>query len=140
MQSQRTQHGWVLKIEPGEEIVGTLQAFASAHGIRAGLISGLGAVDEAELGFFVPGTREYVRKVFRGDHEIGSLTGNFSQLEGRSFPHCHVVLGGRDFTAHTGHLFRGVVSVTCEVWIVTDPGVMERVRRPELGFNPLELR
>lgn len=139
MQSQRTAYGWAVKIEPGEEIVTSLTAFAARHGVRAGLLSGLGAVGEAELGFFIPSTHEYVRRVFPGDHEIGSLTGNFSELEGRPFPHCHVVIAGADFVAHTGHLFRGVVTVTCEVQIVTDPGVMRRVTRPDLGFNPLEL-
>ena len=139
MQSQRTVYGWALKIEPGEEIITCLSAFAARRGVRAGLISGLGAVGETELGFFIPSTHEYVRRVFTGDHEIGSLTGNFSELEGRPFPHCHVVIAGVDFVAYTGHLFRGVVTVTCEVQIVTDPRVLRRVSRPDLGFNPLEL-
>lgn len=117
----------------------SLQSFATAQGIRSGMISAIGAVGEAELGFFIPATRQYVRRVFSGDHEIGVLTGNFSELEGRPFPHCHMVLGGADFVAHTGHLFRAVVSVACEVQIVTDPGVLTRVARPDLGFNPLSL-
>ena len=139
MTSRRTTYGWALALEPGEEVIAALQAFAARHGIRAGAISGIGAVGETELGFFIPATREYVRKVFAGDHEIGALTGNFSELEGRPFPHCHMVLGGPDFTAHTGHLFRAVVSVACEVQIVTDPGVLTRVSRPDLGFHPLVL-
>ena len=48
------------------------------------------------------------------------------------------VIAGEDFAAHTGHLFRGVVTVTCEVHVITDPDAMRRVRRPDLGFNPLE--
>jgi len=140
VQSQRTRYGWALKIEPGEEIVATLQAFAATHGIRAGQISGIGAVGETELGFFVPATREYVRRTFDGDHEIGALSGNLSELEGQPFPHCHMVLAGEDFVAHTGHLFRGVVTVTCEVQLVTDPGTLARLKRPDLGFHPLDLR
>jgi predicted DNA-binding protein with PD1-like motif len=139
MQTQRTAYGWALRIETGEEIIGRLQAFAERHGVRAGLISGLGAVGETELGFFIPSRRGYVRRVFRGDHEIGALTGNFSALDGRPFPHCHVVIAGEDFVAYTGHLFRGVVTVTCEVQIVIDPGILRRVLRPDLGFNPLDL-
>jgi predicted DNA-binding protein with PD1-like motif len=50
-----------------------------------------------------------------------------------------VLIAGEDFAARTGHLFRGVATVTCEVQLVTDPGVLKRVRRPDLGFNPLEL-
>jgi predicted DNA-binding protein with PD1-like motif len=140
MKSQRTRYGHVLRLDPGEEIVGTLRAFAGAEGLRGGFISGVGAVGETELGFFVRGTGEYVRRTFTGEHEIGVLTGNLSELEGEPFPHCHIVIAGDDFVAHTGHLFRGVVTVTCEVQIVTDPDVHLRLKRPDLGFHPLEPR
>lgn len=139
MQSRRTRYGYALRIDSGEEIVATLKAFAIAHDVRAGLISGLGAVGETDLGFFVRTSGEYVTRTFSGEHEIGVLTGNFSELEGEPFPHCHAVIAGEDFVAHTGHLFRGIVSVTCEVQVVTDPEALRRVRRPDLGFNPLEL-
>ena len=139
MQSQRTRYGWALKIEPGEEIVATIQSFAAANGIRAGALSGIGAVGETELGFFVPATGTYVRRTFEGDHEIGALTGNLSELEGQPFPHCHLVLAGDDFVAHAGHLFRGVVTVTCEIQLVTDPGTLRRIKRSDLGFHPLQL-
>jgi hypothetical protein len=139
VQSRRTRYGYALRIDSGEEIVATLKAFAAEHGVRAGLISGLGAVGETDLGFFVRSTGEYVTRTFAGEHEIGVLTGNFSELDGESFPHCHVVIAGDDFVAHAGHLFRGVVTVTCEVQVVTDPDALRRVRRPDLGFNPLDL-
>lgn len=139
MQVQRTVYGYAVRIETGEEIVAALTEFARRENVRAGLISGLGAVGECELGFFVGSTREYVRRSFTGEHEIGALTGNFSELDGEPFPHCHVVIAGEDLAARTGHLFRGVVTVACEVQVVTDTGVLKRVRRPDLGFSPLEL-
>ena len=139
MESQRTRYGYALKIDSGEEIIETLASFAAAEGVRAGVLSGLGAVKDVELGFFARDTRTYVRRTFTGEYEIGALTGNFSELEGRPFPHCHILIAGPDFVAHTGHLFRGVVTVTCEVQVVSDPGVLRRVRRTDLGFNPLEL-
>jgi predicted DNA-binding protein with PD1-like motif len=139
MQSQRTRYGHVVRIESGEEIVATLADFARREGIKAAMLSGLGAVGECELGIFLPATRQYVRQVFTGDHEIGALTGNLGELDGEPFPHCHAVIAGEDFVAHTGHLFRGMVTVTCEVQVVTDPGVFRRLRRPDLGYHPLEL-
>jgi predicted DNA-binding protein with PD1-like motif len=138
MKFRRTRYGYALRIDSGEEIIASLRAFAAAEGVRCGLISGLGAVGEADLGFFVRSSREYITRRFEGEHEIGVLTGNFSDLEGEPFPHCHIVIAGEDFVAHTGHLFRGVVTVTCEVQIVTDPEALRRVKRPDLGFNPLE--
>ena len=138
MQTQRTSYGWVLRIDAGEELFETLRAFGVEHGVRAGAISGIGAVGEAELGFFVRPTRTYVRRVFTGEHEVLALTGNFSEFEGQPFPHCHLILAGPDFVAHGGHLFRGVVTVTCEVHVVTSPDAILRRSRPDLGFNPLE--
>ena len=139
MQSRRTRYGYALRLDAGEEIIASLKAFAIAEGVRAGLISGLGAVGETDLGFFVRTTGQYLTRTFDGEHEIGMLTGNFSELDGEPFPHCHIVIAGEDLVAHTGHLFRGVVTVTCEVQVVTDPEGFRRVRRPDLGFNPLEL-
>jgi len=139
MQARRTRYGWTLRLDPGEDVVEALNAFAAREGVRAGLISALGAIGDPELGFFVRGTGDYVRQVFEGDHEIGALTGNFSELDGRPFAHCHAVIAGRDFTARTGHLFRGRITVTCEVQVVTDPETQRRVRRDDLAFTPLEL-
>ncbi len=83
MQVRRTTYGYALRLDSGEEIIGSLAAFAERHGVRAGAISGLGAVGETELGFFVRSTGQYVTRVFEGEHEIGSLTGNFSELDGK---------------------------------------------------------
>ena len=137
MRFQRTRYGYVVRIDGGEEIVATLRDFARTQGVRSGQISGIGSVGETDLGFFVRSTKQYVTRTFTGEHEIGALTGNFSELDGEPFPHCHAVIAGEDMVAHTGHLFRGVVTVTCEVQVITDPEVLRRVRQPG-GFSPLE--
>jgi predicted DNA-binding protein with PD1-like motif len=139
MQVRRTDYGYALRLDAGEEIVSSLKDFASTHDVRAGMISGLGAVGEADVGFFDRFEKRYLTRTFRGEHEIGSLTGNFSELDGAPFPHCHILLSGRDLVGHTGHLFRGVVTVTCEIQVVTTRGRFLRERREDLGFNPLNL-
>lgn len=140
MQTQRTSYGWLLRVDHGEELFETLRAFATREGVRGGAISGIGAVGEAELGFFVREAKRYDRRTFRGEYEVLSLLGNFSLLDGEPYPHCHVILAGADFVAFGGHLFRGVVTVTCEVHVVTSPEAIVRESRPELGFNPLAPR
>ena len=139
MQSRRTAYGYALRIDPGEEILASLKAFAAAAGVRSGLLCGLGAVGETDLGFFDRAQRRYVVRTFAGEHEIGSLVGNLSDLEGEPHPHCHIVIAGDDFVAYTGHLFRGVVTVTCEVQVITDPGTFRRVRDAGLGIARLDL-
>ena len=138
MRSQRTHYGFVLRIDPGEEVSASLAALARRENLRGGFISAIGAVGETELGFFVRSTSSYIRRTFAGEHEILSLSGNFSELDGEPFPHCHMIIAGEDFAAVGGHLFSAVVTVTCEAQIVMDAGVLRRVRRPDLGFNPLE--
>lgn len=132
-----TRYGYALRLDPGEEVIESLTAFAGRQGLYAGLISGLGAVDDVELGFFSTRTRSYTRRRFEGDHEIGSLTGNLSKLDGQPFVHCHMVLSGADYAAWTGHVFKAVVSVTAEIQILTDPAEWSRLRQPARGFNPL---
>ena len=78
MQWQSVRYGYVLKLDPGEEIVASLRDFAIARGIRAGALWGIGAAGHCELGFFIPSTGEYVRREFPGEYEIGALTGNWS--------------------------------------------------------------
>jgi len=71
---QRTHYGYALRIDPGEEIIGALTGFATGENVRGGLISGIGAVGEAELGFYKPATGVYERRQLRGDFEILALT------------------------------------------------------------------
>ncbi len=138
MKAQAMRFGWVLRLEPGEDVFECLRTFAAERNLRSGLVSGLGAVNEVDLGFFVRSTRQYVTRRFTGEFEIGALVGNLSDLEGKPFPHCHLTIAGDDFVAYSGHLFRAVVSVTCEITLVTAPEVLRRVTRPELGFSPIE--
>lgn len=139
MQAKRMSWGWVLRLDAGEEVVSTLAGWAEREHVKSGQVTGLGAVGETELGFFVRETKSYVHHVFRGEHELGSLTGNISVLDGRPFPHLHALIAGEDFVGYTGHLFRGVVTVTCEIHVVTDGSLVKRDLRPDLGYNPLAL-
>ncbi len=140
MEHRRTPYRYVLRLDSGEEIVAALKSFAARENVRAGAFSGIGAARDLELGYFVRPTKTYVRRAFPGEWEILALTGNFSDLEGEAFPHPHVVIGGEDFAAHGGHLFQGTVTVTCEIHLVTDPDAIRRLKRPDLGFNPLAPR
>ena len=137
MKSQRTTQGWVLRLDRGEEIVSTLTAWAEAKAVLGGYLFGIGSVGEAELGRFRRETSSYERRTFTGEYEILSLIGNLSLLDGKPFLHCHMIIAGPDFLPHGGHLFRGVVSVTCEVHVETSEISIIRESRPDLGFHPL---
>jgi len=115
-----------LRLDPGEDVLPTLVEFVRARRIGSGIISGIGAADEIELGLFDLKNRVYRRRVFRGDYEILSLLGNIA-WDGRD-PVCHVhcIIGDAKMAVRGGHLYRARVSVTCEVAI--QPGLRKLAR------------
>ncbi len=104
----RTGQIWQGSLKKGEDIVKGLGAVLKGNAISAGIVSGIGALSEARVGYFNARTKKYEEKVFK-DIEIVSLKGNISVKENEIFPHMHVVLSGKDFSAVGGHLFAGTV-------------------------------
>jgi predicted DNA-binding protein with PD1-like motif len=96
-------------LDKGVEIVSGLFSVMEQHGITTGVISGIGALSEAELGYFNAGTKAYEKISFKENLEIVSLKGNISQKDNEVFPHLHAVLSKKDFSAFGGHLFSGIV-------------------------------
>lgn len=117
---------YCVRLEVGDEVIGSLTAFAKERGIYAGGINGIGAVKDTELGYYELETKTYHRREFAPDHELLSLIGNFSRVEGAPFVHAHVTLGGADFKVVGGHLFRAVVAVTVELVVRALPGEIDR--------------
>lgn len=139
MQVQRTRFGYAVRLETGEEVMESFCALAAREGIRAAFVSGIGKISDPELGWFAASSRTYQRREFPGDWELIALSGNLSELDGQPFAHLHATLGGEDYRSVSGHLFRGVTSVTCEAMVLTDPGVFHRLPGPPGGLNPLDL-
>src|SRR5262245_28451176 len=52
---------YVLRLDPGEEVVASIQSFAREKKVRAGWVSGLGSLDHAVLGFLDPKEKEYIK-------------------------------------------------------------------------------
>ena len=129
MDFRQSAGGYTVRLDRGEEIVSTLTGFLAEQGVRAGALTAIGAVDEAELGLFSMERKEYLRRDFSGEYEIVALTGNVSTLDGEPFAHLHVLLSDQDFAVIGGHLFRARVSVTCEIDLVVQEG--EITRRPD---------
>ncbi len=126
MLSIRTATGYLVRLDPGEEVCGTLAAFLGREGVGSASIAGLGAVRGAVLGYFDGARREYLRRELPGEHELCSLTGNLSYRDGEPFVHAHAVLAGADFAVSGGHLFEATISATGEFWIATSEARIER--------------
>jgi hypothetical protein len=106
----------------GKEIIDGLVEVMKRHDITAGMISGLGAVSEAQIGYFDGQSKSYQKMVFHEHMEIVSLKGNISFKDNEVFPHLHVVFSRRDFSTVGGHLFAGSKVYAFEFEIVSFEG------------------
>lgn len=114
---------YVLRLFKGEEIIGTITSFLEKENIGGGRIFGIGALKDVVLGYFDVSKEEYLKKKFEESFELLNLAGNISQVEGKPFAHIHVLLGKGDYGVIGGHLFEGIVSVTCEIFVDVYPPI-----------------
>ncbi|MBO1735830.1 MAG: DUF296 domain-containing protein [Coprobacter sp.] len=130
---------YIVSVRNRMEIVETLYTFCKEKEIKAGKISGIGAVSEATLRFFNPETKKYEDHTFREQMEIASVTGNISQLDGSIYVHIHVTLGRSDFTALAGHLHSARLNGAGEFVIEKYDGALDRYYDNNIGLNMYDL-
>ena len=126
--------GWFVVLERGDDLHTSLVQFASEAGVTSAAFTGLGAADELQLAFYDLARREYDRRDFDGDHEIGVLVGNLTHKDGAPFVHAHAVIGGRDFAAYAGHLMRARCGATLEIAVHDFAAAVERAPVPAIGL------
>ncbi len=126
---------YVLIIDRGEELVSTISNFCKKNKIKAAFVSGIGALSNINLGYFDIIKKEYIKREFDNSYELININGNISVKEDNYILHCHVVLGGPDYSLKGGHLFRGLVSVTAEIYILPLNGKLIREMDEETSLN-----
>ncbi len=129
---------FVLRFDTGEEIVSTLVEFCERERIRAGTVSAIGAAKEIEIAAFDVSTKRYSKKELKENHEILSLKGLISSVDGKPHAHLHISVAGHDFAAEGGHLNKAVVSPTCEMVVRKFDGELSRKQDEETGLKLLE--
>ena len=126
---------YVMRLDPGEEIVEKVLWLAAVEQIKLATVTGLGAVDNVTLGIFSPDTKQFKANMFRADFEIVSLTGNITTQRGRPYAHLHMAVSDLAGRCYGGHLNRAVVSATAEIVVQTIPGEVDRQPDPTIGLN-----
>ena len=140
MNYAETPGGYVARFFHGEEVLSTLISFAKERAIQAAWVQAIGALRSGEIGYYDLETRTYERWRFDEDLEVAPLVGNIGFKEGEPFPHLHVTLGARDFSARAGHLFRGEAGATLEMRVDVWPGLrLDRLPDAEVGLALMSL-
>lgn len=129
---------YFLRLDRGEDLFSNLEDFASRENLKSGHLSGIGALQDCELGFYHLHSKTYDRRMFAEEAELLSLDGNLSYFDGKPFFHIHTVLGGPDFHCYGGHLFSAKVAVTCEINFRPLEAEVIRKHNPEIGLNLIQ--
>lgn len=107
----------MLRVDRGEKVMESIGKVAEKENIKAGFVSGIGAVDQAELSYFEVEKDGYNTVNFEEDFEVLSLNGTLSYVDNKPHQHVHMILGREDFSTIGGHLQEATVSITLEVHI-----------------------
>lgn len=126
---------YVMRLDPGDEIVEKVLWLAAVENISLASVTGLGAVDNVTLGIYNPETKQYKANMFHTDFEIVSLTGTITSQNGRPYAHLHMAVGDYSGRCYGGHLNRAVVSATAEIIMNVIPGTVERRPDTKIGLN-----
>ncbi len=133
--SFESQRVFLARLERGDDLVEGLVRFCDEHGVRAGCIQGLGAVECGALGYYDQDAGRYDTMRFDQGMEIASLVGNVSSKDCQTFVHAHLVLADEKRRCFGGHLMPGCRVFACEftVWAF-DGEVPERMPDPATGL------
>lgn len=129
-----------MRLETGEEVVGSLVALAKEKNIRMASLSMMGALSHALLGYYTLSEKQYHWKNFDGEFEILGATGNIAMHDDAPMLHLHATLSGSDFAAFGGHVQSATVATTCEIVMTVEEGVLVRTLDEQAGLNLWNLK
>ena len=116
VQIRESSQGYIVALDPGEELVCSLTSFARQYDVDFATITGFGTISEVELGARLsPDQHRRVR--LRGSFELCMLQGAIGLLDGEPFPHMHAVLSRPDFTTAGGLVHQAVCGGSVEILV-----------------------
>ncbi|MBN2230433.1 MAG: DNA-binding protein [Candidatus Thorarchaeota archaeon] len=129
----------IARLEPGEDILRSIETISRDNEILSGELRLIGAVSRVHLGYFDRESKTYKDYTMLEDLEIVSCMGNISKHKDGYVVHAHVVASDEKGKCYGGHLLEGCeVSVTIEA-IITEFPVIERERDELTGLNLLNV-
>ena len=125
----------IIRAEKNEDIIEVLKEVIEKENITLATVSGIGAVNQVELGLFNTLDKIYSKREFRGDFEIVSLCGNISTMDHKPYLHLHMAIADNKQYTFGGHMTKAVVSATAELTINIIEGKIDRYFDEEVGLN-----
>ena len=139
MEYREFPQGYVLRLDPGEEIVSSLTRLVADENIQLASVSAIGAANDVTIGIFNTAEKQYYSQRYQGDYEISALVGSVTRKEGEPYLHLHITIGNPvTGQVHAGHLTSAVISATLELFLQVWDGQVGRKFSDQVGLNLFE--
>ena len=136
MEYRKFSQGYVLRLDPGEEIVASLIRLVEQEQVQLGSVTAIGAANDVTIGIFSTQEKQYHARRYQGDYEISTLVGNVTRKEGEPYLHLHITIGNPvTGEVHAGHLTSATISATLELFLQVWDGQVGRKFSDQVGLN-----
>lgn len=136
MEYHKFSQGYVLRLDPGEEIVASLTRLVEQEQVQLGSVTAIGAANDVTIGIFSTQEKQYHARRYQGDYEISALVGNVTRKEGEPYLHLHITIGNPvTGEVHAGHLTSATISATLELFLQVWDGQVGREFSDQVGLN-----
>lgn len=128
---------YVFRVKPKEELNQAILDFCRKNKIKSAVVlSIIGSLNSAELGFLKKLPGKYISKKFLGPLEIVSGAGTVAQKAGETILHLHLQISNEK-KAIGGHLISGEIFSTAEVVLGETKQIIKRKYDNYTGLNEL---
>lgn len=129
---------YYVRLDRGDEIIGSLMEICEKEMIMSATYSGIGGCGSAEIQTFIPETGQFEMRYLNGMLELVSLNGNIvSDESGKLYHHTHAAFAYKENNEHhmdAGHIKSVVVLYTAEIELrPVVGGIIRRKYDPETG-------
>jgi hypothetical protein len=130
---------YLIRLERGEEIIGSILEFSKKMTIPFSFLSGIGAISQMTIAFYNLKDKKYIDRNCNEPFEIVSLSGNLSNFNNQPIAHLHIVAANQNFQVIGGHLKSATVAATLEIIIETCDKIINRFPDQKTGLNLIEV-
>jgi uncharacterized protein len=125
---------YILVLHTGDDALKAISEFAVRNRIEGASFTAIGAFQNATIAFWNWDTKEYEHIEVGEQVEVLALNGSIARAGDDPKLHAHVILGRRDGSTVGGHLVRGTVRPTLEVFVIDLGMRLARARDVSTGL------
>ena len=136
----------VARFNAGDDLLESIKEVVHEHEVKAGMLTVIGAVDQARYGFYHPQKKAYTNLSWEPTAgsspalEIVSCMGNVALLDDNIVVHAHITFTGEKGEIMGGHLLEGCrVNPTAELTLLKAGGILRRKHNQDLNLALLSI-